>query len=275
MEIPKMSARWTFAVSMIAGLVLSSPLTAAEYNGTLSTVPLDVDVYDKPGGEGTKRPQFLKGGSQVYLQQEVDNWCKVAGDAVPGDVGWIWCGMGDDNQDYSLKPVSDGGSPDTDGNQPPKPEEPKPDDKPADKPADKNALLGAHNAFRDKHCAPAMTWSNNLASSAQQWANGCKMEGNVFTHGSSGENLFWSSPPGGQGDSAVTAAWYSEVGKYNFANPGFSASTGHFTQVVWAGSTQLGCAKAVCGNFDYWVCRYAPAGNITGQFPANVKPVCK
>lgn len=113
-----MSARLTLAVSLLGGLVLSSPLMAAEYSGTLSTVPLDVDVYDQPGGEGKKRSEFLKGDSQVYLQQEIDHWCKVAGDAVPGDVGWIWCGKGDDGQNYALKPVVE------DKTEPPDPNDP-------------------------------------------------------------------------------------------------------------------------------------------------------
>jgi glioma pathogenesis-related protein 2 len=273
-RISPMSVR-TIAVSTLVSLaLLCLPVTAAEYAGTLVKVPLDIDVYDKAGGEGKKRPGFVKGGSQVYLlKQRPDHWCKVQGDAVPGGPGWIWCGKGDDGQDYSVTPVTDAGMPPPDTGDGKPPVEPNGGD---GKPASKSALLNAHNNFRAKHCVPAMTWSDSLAASAQQWASGCKMNGGAFVHsGVPGENLRWSSPPGGQGDGAVTASWYNEIGNYNFNNPGFSPATGHFTQVVWAGSTQLGCAKAVCGNFDYWVCRYSPAGNITGQFPANVKPLCK
>jgi len=57
-----------------------------------------VDVYDRPGGEGKHRAEFLKAQSQAYLQGENDHWCQVAGDAVPGDTGGIWCGMGDDGK---------------------------------------------------------------------------------------------------------------------------------------------------------------------------------
>ncbi len=260
-----MSGQFAFVSAVLTSVTLVSAIAmAAENAGTLVKVPFDVDVYDQPGGEGNKRPQFLKGGSEVYLLKEDDHWCNVQGDAVPGGPGWVWCGIGDDNQDYTLKPVMDGGQP---------PMKPDGDDA---KPADKDALLNAHNTFRAKHCVPAMTWSADLAAGAQQWASGCKMDGGKFVHsGVAGENLFWSTPPGGQGDGAVTASWYNEIGNYNFNNPGFSPNTGHFTQVVWAASTQLGCAKAVCGNFDYWVCRYSPPGNVTGQFPANVKPLCK
>ena len=79
---------------------------AAEYAGTPSKAPLDVDVYDQPGGEGKARAGFLKGGSQVYLLKESDHWCNVQGDAVPGGPGWVWCGKGDDGKDYALTPMA-------------------------------------------------------------------------------------------------------------------------------------------------------------------------
>jgi hypothetical protein len=68
---------------------------------------------------------------------------------------------------------------------------------------------------------------------------------------------------------------------YNFSTPGFSAATGHATQVLWVGSTQLGCAVATrCETVSgldqslntLVVCRYAPPGNVLGQFTANVLP---
>jgi hypothetical protein len=129
LEDHQMSARLTAVAIAFAGLALcSTPVTAAEYSGTLSSVPLDVDVYDQPGGKGKPRVQFLKGGSKVYLQDENDHWCKVAGDAVPGGTGWIWCGMGDDGKDYSVKKVAaapeptEGGAPDPTGGLDPQPD---------------------------------------------------------------------------------------------------------------------------------------------------------
>ena len=71
-------------------------------------------------------------------------------------------------------------------------------------------------------------------------------------------------------------AWYSEVSAYNYAAPGFSAATGHFTQLVWKASTSVGCGVSNCGTAKpgilpaYVVCRYAPAGNMLGAFAANV-----
>ena len=107
-----MSARLTAILIALASLALNAaPAMTAQYAGTLSIVPNDVDVYDQPGGESKPRAESLKGQSQVYLQeQNADHWCKVAGDAVPGNVGWIWCGQGGDGKDYSLIPTA---APDT------------------------------------------------------------------------------------------------------------------------------------------------------------------
>jgi hypothetical protein len=81
--------------------VAHSPTRAAD--GQMVTVPLDVDVYDKPGGKGKARPDFLPGGSKVELLKENGNhWCNVQGDAVPGGPGWVWCGVGDDGKSYKL-----------------------------------------------------------------------------------------------------------------------------------------------------------------------------
>ena len=51
------------------------------------------------------------------------------------------------------------------------------------------AVLDAHNAYRAKHCVPSLTWSTELAASAQQWANRCDF--NHDDHSPHGENMFW------------------------------------------------------------------------------------
>ena len=62
---------------------------------------------------------------------------------------------------------------------------------------------------------------------------------------------------------------------YNFGSGGFSSGTGHFTQVVWKGSTELGIGRAEStkGSMKcaYIVGRYKPAGNMMGDFAENVK----
>ena len=66
--------------------------------------------------------------------------------------------------------------------------------------------------------------------------------------------------------------WYEEQDKYRYNTPGFSSSTGHFTQIVWVGSRELGAGKAVSSTgAQFVVARYQPPGNVVGQFPDNVK----
>jgi glioma pathogenesis-related protein 2 len=127
-------------------------------------------------------------------------------------------------------------------------------------------VLSKHNALRAKHGVPALSWSGKLANTAQEWANKC-----VFEHSNNGlgENL-------AQGDGFPPAQfvqdWYDEIGQYDFNNPGFSGGTGHFTQVVWKDTKQVGCGIAQCDGGALLVCNYSPAGNMEGQYPDNVPP---
>ena len=47
--------------------------------------------------------------------------------------------------------------------------------------------------------------------------------------------------------------------------------TGHFTQLVWKGSTKLGVGIAKQGSTVVVVARYTPAGNFRGRYQENVQ----
>jgi uncharacterized protein YkwD len=136
------------------------------------------------------------------------------------------------------------------------------------------AMVDAHNRVRAKHCAGALTWSAKLAQVAQQWANSLRDKHCSFGHsgGTYGENLAAGSV-GLLTPESVVAMWYDEIAKYKFPNGGFSMATGHFTQVVWRGTTQVGCGVSHCNNMDIWVCEYDPPGNWEGQYRENVLPL--
>lgn len=149
-----------------------------------------------------------------------------------------------------------------------------------------SSTLSQHNDYRALHHAPALTSSNSLERSAQDWANQLASTGAFEHSGASGvgENLYasyttQSSIATNTLATGAVQAWYEEVENYNYENPGFSSATGHFTQVVWQGTTQLGCGaaqgtKTINGrryNAFYVVCHYAAPGNVLGQFPANVQ----
>jgi len=79
------------------------------------------------------------------------------------------------------------------------------------------------------------------------------------------------------GESTIAAAvalWYDEESQYNFQAGQYSDATGHFTQLVWKGSSTLGCAFIPCNTAStpgyYLMCEYSPAGNVIGEFTENV-----
>jgi pathogenesis-related protein 1 len=150
---------------------------------------------------------------------------------------------------------------------------------------DSAAMLAAHNRWRAQVGVGPMKYSPELAASAQAWANELKQSNQCRMRHSSpdgqyGENLYWASAlswsDGRRELQKVLASkpvddWGSEKADYNHANnsckPG--KMCGHYTQMVWKTSTQLGCAMAVCTDSreQVWVCRYRPAGNVVGRKP--------
>jgi uncharacterized protein YkwD len=132
----------------------------------------------------------------------------------------------------------------------------------------KSDMLGVHNNKRARHCVPVLKWSASLAEGAKAWAKNCKFQ---HSGGDYGENLAMGSPLSAK---QSVRMWYNEVSSYNYGKPGFSARTGHFTQVIWKNSTEVGCGKAQCGGQNYFVCRYSPPGNFQGEFEENVPKPC-
>ena len=140
---------------------------------------------------------------------------------------------------------------------------------------------------------PPLTWSNTLAADAQAWADHL-VATNTFahcievpdwqqfeecTHGE-GENLFSiNDPPGSTPNPQSVLAqasfdsWLNEKSNYHGqAVTGQESPTetiGHYTQMVWKGTTEIGCASANDSSKGYTVvsCRFLPPGNVMGQTP--------
>jgi pathogenesis-related protein 1 len=153
-----------------------------------------------------------------------------------------------------------------------------------------NTILDIHNreraAVNVQVPIPPLTWNNDLAAAAQTWADHLKTLGlrcdpspgtcppaphDPSIQGIQGENL---SGPGTAG--AFTTAqrverWVNEKQNYDGTpikrwEPGMPV-TGHYTQMVWRNTQQIGCAASSDGNVDFLVCRYSPPGNYLGQMP--------
>lgn len=75
---------------------------------------------------------------------------------------------------------------------------------------------------------------------------------------------------------AAVESWYNEVSLYDFKRPGFTFATGHFTQIVWKSTMNIGCGLSLMEKTCSAIvsCAYTPAGNINTMqhFAANVLP---
>ncbi len=143
-------------------------------------------------------------------------------------------------------------------------------------------MLRAHNSVRSAHGVSPLTWSASLAKSAQTWSDQLKTESCKMRHdydSSYGENIFWKSLSGGDTNTQISSdadavAWWAAEEKYysyetNECKPG--SVCGHYTQLVWAETTEVGCGVSSClsgsTRSDIWVCRYNPPGNVIGESP--------
>jgi len=89
-----------------------------------------------------------------------------------------------------------------------------------------------------------------------------------------GENIamkwMWGSTARYTGQQIVDL-WYDEEKVYDYSGTGDLMKAGHFTQVVWKGSQELGIGKAIDKDGKILVvCNYRPAGNMRGAFVDNV-----
>ena len=137
-------------------------------------------------------------------------------------------------------------------------------------------------------------WDEQLARSAEAWATQC-----IWTHGPSqlmkyvGQNLSIHS---GRFRSVVdlVRSWSEEKRHYSFPAPKDCTPhcpwlcsgpvCSHYTQMVWASSSRLGCAINTCSSINVWgntwqqavylVCNYAIKGNWIGEAPYKAGKPC-
>lgn len=136
---------------------------------------------------------------------------------------------------------------------------------------EKMELLSEHNKWRKQVGVADLKWSVELERVAQNWANklsrqyGCKM---MHSDNEFGENIFWANY--NVNAKRVVDYWAAERFYYDYSTNSCRAgkSCGHYTQIVWRDTIEVGCAKARCSNSEeIWVCNYRPAGNIRNKRP--------
>jgi uncharacterized protein YkwD len=156
-------------------------------------------------------------------------------------------------------------------------------------------MLQHHNVHRANHSANDLGWSDQLAGYALQTAKSCHFAHDLSPGGGNyGQNLamygttdnaagFGANKAGAQ---AASDYWYNgELDKfpsnaYGQANPdmGGFEEWGHFSQLVWASTQEVGCASYLCpagtivSSMQSWftVCNYKPAGNMGGAYGQNI-----
>lgn len=113
-----------------------------------------------------------------------------------------------------------------------------------------------------------------MQADAQIWADRLASENRMFhstyeERDKAGENL-WSGTTGRftpqhMMEAFLTERQHFQAGKF----PDVTATNnwqdvGHYTQIIWPDTQEVGCATAKSATFDYLVCRYWPAGNRAG-----------
>ena len=139
-------------------------------------------------------------------------------------------------------------------------------------------ILAAHNRERAALGLAPMKWNSQLATSANSWAQHLARTSR-FEHSPDniaaepeGENL-WAGTAGYYQPEAMVGLWIDEKRNFkpgvfpNNSRSGDVETVGHYTQVVWAQSLEVGCALQSGRSEEVLVCRYKEAGNVIGQSP--------
>lgn len=145
--------------------------------------------------------------------------------------------------------------------------------------ADASSMLAHHNKVRKEVGVGPLKWNNEIAAYAQRWADylakskRCDIrhrkpkekEGEYF-----GENIFWGKSATEIKIVEASYSWYAEKKEYQFSRFGDErgAVIGHYTQMVWRNTTEMGAGTATCpGGKIIVVANYNPPGNHTGEYP--------
>lgn len=136
-------------------------------------------------------------------------------------------------------------------------------------------LLAIHNRARREAAAAPLAWDAGLAAAAASYGPALAARGSLAhsahaTRPGQGENL-WMGTRGAYSIEEMAGGWAAEKSLFrpgifpNVSRNGKWSDVAHYTQMIWRGTTRVGCAIHKSRDWDFLICRYAPAGNVVGQ----------
>eukprot|EP01080_Neovahlkampfia_damariscottae_P000261 gene261-6676_t len=152
--------------------------------------------------------------------------------------------------------------------------------------AQQKSIVDAHNKYRKLVNPPAksmpdLTWDADLAKVSEDYIKKCvSSDGKIIDHNSGrsntypgyvGENIYASTGSISNFETPVLS-WFNEYKDYTYSTNKCASGKvcGHYTQVVWAKTTKVGCAYYTCNSVTFKntiLCNYSPGGNFNGESP--------
>jgi len=139
--------------------------------------------------------------------------------------------------------------------------------------------LKRHNEFRKKHGARNLELNPDLCEIAQSSAekysetdieNIYKIPPKLYKGDIVGENIAIIDKFNSTNFEDIINKWYEEKQNYEFDSNKYIENTGHFTQLIWRETKEIGFGKKINKGKMYFIAIYYPAGNIFKQFKNNV-----
>ena len=136
-------------------------------------------------------------------------------------------------------------------------------------------LLALHNRERAAAGAAPLAWDWTLAAAARAYGPSLERLGKLAhsppaMRAGQGENL-WMGTRAAYELEEMAGAWAAEKRLFR---PGFFpavsrsgkwSDVAHYSQMIWKGTTRVGCAVHTGQKWDFLICRYSPPGNVVGQ----------
>ena len=143
----------------------------------------------------------------------------------------------------------------------------------------RNEALKKHNDYRVNHNSPILKMNEELNEMAEKYAiqllNSQGKEAfplNInYNDSPLGENIIISTT---KSANEMCEKWYEESKYYDFSLNKYQKGTGHFTQIIWKETKEVGFGFKFDGDNFCGVAFYYPAGNVLGKFSENVNE-CK